>query len=126
MKRSTLAISALLVLLVSSNVYWLYRVFGALAAGATPGAEQREALTQLFALIPVLVQKADRARIIATAADAPPNKVNVYERDGYVWVGSLGFKFNDTGQLVEIVTIFDMWGSPPSGRKYSTGIILTP
>lgn len=126
MKRSTLAVSALAVLLILSNVYWLYRAVGARAASEEPVAERREALTQLFALIPVLVQKGDRARIIATAADAPSNKAKIYEKDGYVWVGSLGFRFNDTGQLVEIVTIFDIWNSTPSGKRHSTGMMLTP
>ena len=57
MKRSTLAISALVVLLLVSNSFWLYRIVDERIGAGLQVAEQREALTQVFALIPVLAQK---------------------------------------------------------------------
>lgn len=132
MKRSTLTITALVVLLVLSNAFWLYQIFHARIREALLMAERREALTQIFALIPVLAQKPNRARIIATAADGTLNKV-AYEKDGYVWVGSLGLRFTDNGQLVEAVTMFPIWPRTPEEResgarpvRHSTGIMSRP
>jgi len=107
MKRSTLAITALMVLLLVSNAFWLYRIVDERIGAGLQIAEQREALAQVFALIPVLAQKGDRARIVAAASDAtsPPRKQAV-QVDGYVWVGSLGMRFGGTGELVEVVTKF--------------------
>jgi len=79
----------------------------------------------------VLAQKANGARIIATAVDATLNK-ETYEKDGYVWVGSLSVRFTEIGQVVEVVTRFSIWPRTPEqiegGRhfRHSTGIMLTP
>ncbi|HEY7665149.1 MAG TPA: hypothetical protein VH934_18685 [Xanthobacteraceae bacterium] len=118
MKRSTLAITALVMLLLLSNAFWLYRIVDERIGAGLEAARQREALRQVFALIPVLAQKADRARIVAAASDAtsPPNK-QALQADGYVWVGSLGLRFDGAGELVEVVTKFP---------KHSTGIIPAP
>ena len=132
MKRSTPVIAALVVLLLLSNAFWLYQsVDERIGAGLELG-RQREALTQVFALIPVVAQKANRARIIATAADKTSNN-QAYEKDGYVWVGSLGLKFAGTGELVEVVTAFPMRPPAPEGRnadersaRHTTGIMPTP
>ena len=134
MKRSTLAIAALVVLLLLSNAFWLYRIVDERIGAGLEAAAQREALRQVFALIPVLAQKADRSRIVAAAADAtlPPNK-QAFQNDGYVWVGSLGLRFAGTGELVEVVTRFPMWSATTGERKagvssarYTTGIMASP
>ena len=134
MKRSTLAISALVVLLLVSNSFWLYRIVDERIGAGLQVAEQREALTQVFALIPVLAQKADRARIVAAASAATlPLEKQAFQTGGYVWVGSLGLRFAGTGELVEVVTRFPK-GSPGPGEtkagvplvRHSTGIISAP
>jgi len=134
MKRSTLAITALVVLLLVSNSFWLYRIVDERIGAGLQVAEQREALTQVFALIPVLAQKADRARIVAAASAAtlPPEK-QAFQTDGYVWVGSLGLRFAGTGELVEVVTRFPKGSPGPEETKagvplvrHSTGIISAP
>jgi len=134
MKRSTLAISALVVLLLVSNSFWLYRIVDERIGAGLQVAEQREALTQVFALIPVLAQKADRARIVAAASAATlPPKKQAFQTDGYVWVGSLGLRFAGTGELVEVVTRFPKGSPGPEETKagvplvrHSTGIISAP
>jgi len=134
MKRSTLAISALMVVLLASNAFWLYKIVDERIGAGLQLAEQREALTQVFALIPVLAQKADRAQLVATASDAtlPANK-QAFQADGYVWVGSLGLRFAGTGELIEVVTKFPKWSAKPEETKagvplirHSTGIISAP
>src|SRR5262249_45692326 len=102
MKRSTAAITALGVLLLISNAFWLDKIVNERIDAGLQLAEQREALKQVFALIPVLARKADRTQIVAAAADAtlPPNK-QAFQNDGYVWVGSVGLSFGATGELAE-------------------------
>jgi len=105
MKRSVLVIIALAVLLVASNAWWAYRLLdtGVSATYREVSLENhRAALGQILAIIPIAVRPgATRAEILRAAQkDGNPE---VFEKDGYVWVGRVGLKFDGAGHLVEVV-----------------------
>ena len=65
--------------------------------------EHRQALSQALAVIKVVSQPtATRESIIAAASAGAPTS-GTFEKDGYLWVGLLGLKFHQSGQLVEAV-----------------------
>lgn len=64
--------------------------------------DNKEALSQTLAVLSVVAQKgATREKIIA-AALMKGDKKDIFEKDGFVWVGKIGLKFNEHGQLLEV------------------------
>lgn len=107
MRKSTVAISLLAVVLVLSNGWWAYRTLDAGITHTYQSAsleESQQALAQALAVIKAnAAANPSKAEVIAAAQAAWP-AVEPFEKDGYLWVGRLGLRFNDAGRLVEAVT----------------------
>jgi hypothetical protein len=107
MRRATGAILVLAVALVVTNAWWAYRLVDAGVSYTYQGvslAENQQALSQALAIIKVLgTNQASRERIVQAAQTAWPS-TEPFEKDGYLWVGRLGLRFNDAGHLVEAVS----------------------
>ena len=41
------------------------------------------------------------------AARLPGDTFEPFEKDGFVWIGRIGLKFNDRGQLIEVSRAWD-------------------
>jgi hypothetical protein len=106
MRQSTVAISLLAVALVISNGWWAYRTLDAGITStyqSTSLEESQQALAQALAVIKANAgSNPSRAEIIAAAKAAWP-EVEPFEKDGYLWVGRLGLRFNEAGRLVEAI-----------------------
>jgi hypothetical protein len=107
MRRTTIAISLLAVALVVTNAWWAYRLLDAGVSYTYQGAsleENQQALSQALGIIKVLAtNNASREQIVLAAQAAWPS-TEPFEKDGYLWVGRLGLRFNQAGHLVEAVS----------------------
>ena len=107
MRRTTIAISLLAITLVVTNAWWTYRLLDAGVSYTYQGAsleENQQALSQALAIIKVLgTNNASREQIVQAAQAAWPS-TEPFEKDGYLWVGRLGLRFDQAGQLVEAVS----------------------
>lgn len=105
MKKSTIAIVLLSVALVVSNLWWLYTVVD---AGVTASYRQSDldAYQQMFvelqAVVPVSFSLGATREAVLSAARAAATHDIEFEKDGYVWVGHLGCRFNEAGRLAEV------------------------
>lgn len=106
MRQSTVAISLLAVVLVLSNGWWAARTLDAGISRTYQRAsmeETQQALAQALAVIKANAGASpSRAQVILAAQAAWPS-VEPFEKDGYLWVGRLGLRFNEAGRLVEAV-----------------------
>ncbi|RIX47530.1 MAG: hypothetical protein D3M94_07605 [Rhodocyclales bacterium GT-UBC] len=107
MKRTTVSISLLVLALVVTNAWWAYRLLDAGVSYTYQGVsleENQQALSQALAIIKVLgANKASREQVVEAAQKSWPS-TEPFEKDGYFWVGRLGLRFNETGNLVEAVS----------------------
>lgn len=106
MKKPTAILALLVFALVSTNAWWAYK---ALDAGVSSSyqrvslEEHRQALSRTLAIINVAAPaSATRGEIMAAARNAGPSS-EPFEKDGYVWVGRLGLRFDRSGKLIEAV-----------------------
>lgn len=106
MHRSTVVNSLLVATLVVSNAGWAYRVLDNAVTCSYRQAsleESQQALSQALAIIRATGSgNPSKASVIAAAQAAWP-AVEPFEKDGYLWVGRLGLRFNPAGELVEVV-----------------------
>jgi hypothetical protein len=106
LKRTTVAIGALVMALVGTNAAWTYLIIDrSITQSYTSQAfeETNAALNQALVLLPLTAKKgATRAELIA-AVQATEPKVTSFEKDGFVSVGRLGLKFDDRDRLIEVV-----------------------
>ena len=104
MKRSTFAICSLVVLLVGSNLFWAYRLLDAGVSYTylhSSLEDSREVADRALAVLKETSREtATRESIIAAAVAGQPG-TEPFEKDGFVWVGNLGLRFNDDGKLIE-------------------------
>lgn len=111
--RSTIAIGSLSIALVGSNLWWAY---GALDAGITYTYQQdsleknQEALKQALAVIKASAKGGSKEAVLAVAASNAGGASEPFEKEGYVWVGSIGLRFSESGQLQEAMT---SWSPSP-------------
>lgn len=93
--------------LVTSNVWWAYRVLGAGVSYTYQDDSLRliqEALQQSLAIIKASSSpRATRESVLAAAMKSASAPVDPFEKDGHIWVGSIGLKFSEKGELVEAV-----------------------
>jgi hypothetical protein len=105
MSKIKLTIVLLSIALVASNVWWACRLLDAGVTQTYLGVsldDNKEALNQTLSLLPIVANpNASRAKIIL-AAQAPIKNSESYEKDGFVWIGKIGLKFNERGRLVEV------------------------
>ncbi len=107
MKRTTILISLLVIALVVTNVCWAYRLLDAGVSYTYQGAsleENQQALSQALAIIKVFGNREASREHIVQAAQAAWPSTEPFEKDGYLWVGRLGLRFDQTGHLVEAVS----------------------
>lgn len=105
MKKQKIIIIVLVVALVASNAWWAFRLLDSGVTLTYMGVsleDNKEALSQTIAILPVVAQKGATREKIITAALMKSNKNDIFEKDGFVWVGKIGLKFNEHGQLVEV------------------------
>ncbi len=107
MKTTTLTIGALTIGLIASNVWWAAKVLDGgisytyLKASSDTATEQ---LNQTMAVLNALTkQNASRQEIVVAARSPVPGAIE-YEKQGYLWVGQIGMKFNESGHLIKVVT----------------------
>jgi hypothetical protein len=62
-----------------------------------------ELLTQTLAVLPVVGKEGATRNEIVTAARVPNDRTEPYEKEGFVWVGQLGLKFNTRGKFEKAV-----------------------
>jgi len=90
-------------LLIGTNVYWLNQSID--TAVTEKYSEQQvyelqNALREAILLIPKINADMEKNVIVAEAEQISASKS--FEKDGCVWVGFLGLKFNDKDQLVHV------------------------
>ena len=104
MTRSKGVFVLLAVTLVASNLWWAYHLLDMGVAQTYMGValdDNKQALAQTLALLPVVARPGvSRSEVLAAARAAEPSAAP-FEKDGFVWVGEIGLKFNERGQLVE-------------------------
>ena len=109
MKNSVIIIILLSVLLVGSNAWWFYRMLDAGVSYTYQGVsleENQQALAQSLEIIKALASTdVSREKIVAAAQNAR-STTEPFEKEGYLWVGRLGLRFNENSQLVEVVKGF--------------------
>ena len=107
MARSTLALTLLVVALVGSNLFWAYHWFDRSVSLSYARDEAELTSTQLKQTLAVLGAAlrpgATREGIIA-AAVPPGGKSAPFEKDGYLWVDTLGLRFSSQGKLLGATT----------------------
>ena len=100
-------------LLVSTNMWWMYVTMDN-AVTASYREDQlsltRQALGQLLFLIPELKATATKKELVAAAERL--FKETAFEKDGCIWVGRLGLKFDDNDRLVHVAPA---WNSGEEG-----------
>jgi hypothetical protein len=105
MRRTTIAIVVLAGALVASNARWLYAAVDVGHAYSDQESSLRlsnEALSQALAVVKVAANpEATREQVIDAATKSARVPGEPFEKDGFLWVGSLGVRFSDTGHLVE-------------------------
>ncbi|MBU0622654.1 MAG: hypothetical protein KJ795_12515 [Gammaproteobacteria bacterium] len=105
MKRSTYAIIGLVVALIGSNLWWVYRAIDAGVTAAYQDDSFRAASTALKqheAILPLVLEgKRNKAEIVA-AAKAAADDSEPFEKDGVTHVGWVGLKFDAKNQLVGV------------------------
>ena len=110
MNKTKITIIALIVAIIGSNLLWAYL---SLDTGITltytrvSYEEEKEALNQTLALLPVVAQAGVTREKIISAARLPGDTFEPFEKDGFVWIGRIGLKFNDRGQLIEVSRAWD-------------------
>ena len=102
MKRSTVAIVALSVAFVATNLWWIYGAINSAYAAADRLSQyqmEHEALAQTLAILPVVARTdSTPAEVIAAASKAATSK-DSFQKDGLTWIGELGLRFADGGRL---------------------------
>ncbi len=102
-----LAVAVLVVLLLVSNAWWAYVFIDSRVSHGYQSHEleqYRQAMLEALALLPVAASPtATRREVVEAAQRRAAYSVEPFEKDGYVWVGRLGLKFDGKGRLVEAV-----------------------
>ena len=109
MKNSVIIIILLTVFLVGSNAWWVYRLMDAGVSYTYQGVsleENQQALAQSLEIIKALTPSNVSHEKIVAAAQKPWDSTEPLEKEGYLWVGRLGLRFNKANQLVEVVKGF--------------------
>lgn len=107
MSNTNLKLAVLIAALVTSNLWWAYRVLDAGVSVTYREAVNEQALAQALALLPAVARPdATRSEVEDAARAAAPSS-DPFEANGFVWVGKIGLKFNKQGRLVEARRAWD-------------------
>lgn len=105
MKNTKIIVIVLVLALIASNAWWAFHLLDSGVTQTYMGVsleDNKEALRQTLAILPVVAQKGATREKIISAALMKGDKTDVFEKDGFVWVRKIGLKFNKDGQLVEV------------------------
>jgi hypothetical protein len=105
MNKKKAALTILIVGLVASNLWFGHAAFDcgiSLSYRNDSLDHTSQALKQARAIIPLLANASSQEAIIEAAQSALGSSALPFEKDGYIWVGELGLKFNQAGQLVSL------------------------
>jgi hypothetical protein len=111
LSKSTIAIVVLSVAFLGSNAWWAYQL---LDAGVTQtytdvsNKESQQALAQSLAVISAASSKDATRESVIAAANQTGNSSEPFEKDGFVWVGQIGLKFDTQGKLIAATTSGDV------------------
>jgi hypothetical protein len=101
MKKSTLALSAALVV---TNAAWLYAFIDAGVSYsylADSYDHAKATATQAIALLPVVAKPGVSRTSVLAVARQGRQADDVFEKDGMTWIGDIGLRFDSAGTLVE-------------------------
>ena len=99
-------IGSLALALVASNAWWASRLVD---AGITQTYmrvtidDSGKALRQTLALLPAVARPGISKAEVITVARLPGDSTEPFEKEGFVWVGQLGLRFDDEGKLIKAV-----------------------
>lgn len=105
MKRSQLGIVVLIALLIGTNAWWAYRTIdnGITQTYLKDSMEHASrGFNQTVAILPLVARGANRDDIVSAAKRASKLDSLPFEKDGYVFVGELGLKFDTAGKFLEV------------------------
>jgi hypothetical protein len=105
MGKAHISILVLSIALVGSNAWWLYQAYDVAVTGeyqAVTLRDNHEALAQALAVMPVVARPEATREQVIRAAQAATHLRDTFEKDGFTWIGRLGFKFDDSGHLTEV------------------------
>ena len=105
MSRKALAWISVVIglLLVVTNAWWFLK---SLDSGTAAAYQQQQlatydsALREATRLLAVSRPGLSKSELLAEAEEI--SESDAFEKDGCVWVGSLGFKFDDRGKLIHV------------------------
>jgi hypothetical protein len=104
MKRSTVAIAGLSFLVVASNLFWAYVVLDGGVSytylQSSCDVARGTALQAIAVAAEVARDSATKQSVIDAAAQIQPG-VDPFEKEGFVWVGDIGLRFDGSGKFVE-------------------------
>lgn len=106
MKKCILPITLLVLVLIASNAWWAYRVLDAGVSYTYQGAsleESQQALSQALAVIKASSNPGATRTQVIEAAQKAWSSGEPFEKEGYLWVGRLGLRFDRQGHLIEAV-----------------------
>ena len=99
-------------LLIASNAFWLYVSFDnavTLSYATQQLSEFDKSLEQAQMLLPVAFTATDKDSFVAKAQELQNEEG--YEKDGCLWIGWLGFQFDESSNLVHVSRIWS-FGDP--------------
>lgn len=102
------ATGVLAIALVGSNVWWAAKSLdeGITRTYLKASMDQTtEQLAQALALLPVVARPAATKEQVIAAARVSTAQHEPYEKHGFVWVGSLGLKFNSQGGFEQVTAV---------------------
>jgi hypothetical protein len=106
MRKSSAVIAGLIVALIASNGWWLFRIFDAGVSATYMQASFDSTATALHQLkavtAAVLNDKKSKEALVPIAEKAGRGGAS-FEKEGVVWVDSIGMRFNSQGTIVEVV-----------------------
>ena len=112
MARTKIGLLLLAITLLVSNVWWAFQSFDSRVTQsymAVSLEDNRIALDQAIAVAKE-ASRADATRdSIAMAATLSGAHAEPFEKDGFIWIGRIGLKFQDDGTLQDVVRAW----SPP-------------
>lgn len=110
MNRARIGVISLAVALVASNVWWAYHTLDSGITLTYMGVsldDNREALSQTLAILPLVASGNVSRETVLAAARSPGDKSEAFEKDGFVWIGKIGLRFDSDGKLVEAQRAWD-------------------
>jgi hypothetical protein len=105
MNRSKIIILVLLILLIATNVWWAFQAFDhGITITYTIGSldDHKQALDQALMIIPEITSGRGSREEIINSMESRFGLSDGLNKDGYIWIGKLGLRFDDSGKLLEV------------------------